>query len=325
MNKLAHIIKLGWAYKISRTDRPTYPPFQYTIEPTNVCNLSCAFCPQSDPEHHRRRAHGKLTEENFKLFLRRIKEVHPGHNKLNLTLDGEPFLNKNLINFVKAAAAAGFTTVFASNGTILDRSLIDRLGEAGPFHISIDFAAEENVFENLRGQKGHYAVVLDNLRYLIDKARQNENVNLSINDIASFSGAEPEPSLIKLKALFDKPPSRRVRFTSRQFHNFCGHLEAAESSDRYRLCPYPWTQLAVTYNGDCVACCRDTAGRTVLGNVFEKPIMEIWTGEPYRLMRRNLLERRPERNAACAECDLPYSGGEDRWKIKYMLHSLLGR
>ncbi|MBN1212712.1 MAG: hypothetical protein JXA92_09055, partial [candidate division Zixibacteria bacterium] len=97
MKKIRHIIKLGWAYKISHTDRPAYPPFQYTIEPTNVCNLSCAFCPQSDPEHRLRRTHGKLTEENFKLFLRRIKEADPGNNKLNLTLDGEPFLNKDMV------------------------------------------------------------------------------------------------------------------------------------------------------------------------------------------------------------------------------------
>jgi radical SAM protein with 4Fe4S-binding SPASM domain len=325
MNKLSHIIKLGWAYKVTRTDKPSFPPFQYTIEPTNVCNLSCAFCPQSDPEHHRHRAHGKLSEENFELFLNRIKEADPGNNKINLTLDGEPFLNKNTVRFVELAAAAGFTTVFASNGTLLDRPLIDRLSAAGPVHLSIDFAAEEKVFESLRGQEGHFTVVLDNLLYLIDKARQNENVHLSINDIASFGGAEPEVSLRKLKALFDSPPPERVRFTSRQFHNFCGHLETAETNKNYRLCPYPWTQLAVTYSGDCVACCRDTAARTVLGNVFEKSIMEIWTGEPYRRMRRNLLNRKPELNAACADCDLPYSGGERRWKFKYIFNSLLGR
>jgi len=325
MNKLTHIIKLGWAYKISRTDHPTYPPFQYTIEPTNVCNLSCAFCPQSDPEHHLRRGHGKLTEENFELFLRRIKEADPGNNKINLTLDGEPFLNKNMVRLVELAAAEKFTSVFASNGTLLNRPLIDRLSASGPFHISIDFTAEENAFESMRGQKGHYALVLENLRYLIEKARQNENVNLSINDIASFDGAEPEASLKELKSLFESPPPGRVRFTSRQFHNFCGHLKTTESNRHYRLCPYPWTQLAVTYNGDCVACCRDTAARTVLGNVFEKTVMEIWTGEAYRRMRRNLLDRKPELNAACADCDLPYSGGEIRWRIKYMLNSLLGR
>ena len=325
MNKLTHIIKLGRAYRLTKAVSLSYPPFQYTLEPTNVCNLNCAFCPQSDPDHHTRRKHGKLTEENFRLFLKRLQEAAPGNDKLNLTLDGEPFLNKLTPRFMELAAEAGYVTVLATNGTLLDRVTIDRLTPIGPFHLSIDFAADKNIFETIRAKTGQYETVLDNLRYLTDKARDCHNVNLSINDIASFAGEDPVTSLKKLRGLFpsDLPP--RVKFTTRQFHNFCGHLPARKTSDLYRLCPYPWTQLAVTYDGDCVACCRDTAGRSVLGNVFENTIMEIWNGEKYRQFRQNLLDRKPERNAACAECDLPYSGGEKRWKIGYILNSLLGR
>jgi len=131
--------------------------------------------------------------------------------------------------------------------------------------------------------------------------------------------------LSRLRALFDGDLRSHVRFTSRQFHNFCGHLPFEKDEGRYRLCPYPWTQLAITYDGNCVACCRDTAARTMLGNVFEKSIMEIWNGEPYRQLRQNLLERKPELNQACRNCNLPNSGGEKRWHIGYMLNSLLRR
>jgi len=325
MNKLLHIFKLGLAYRITKAVRLNYPPFQYTIEPTNICNLSCAFCPQSDPKHHTRRKHGKLTEENFRHFLRRLHEADPGNNKLNLTLDGEPFLNNLTPLFMELAAKAGFVTVFASNGTLLDRTLIDRLAASGPFHVSIDFAADEKIFETIRAKTGQYDIVLDNLQYLIETARKNNNINLSINDIASFAGGEPENSLKNLRGLFDSDLPKRIKFISRQFHNFCGHLPAQKTGDRYRVCPYPWTQLAVTYTGDCVACCRDTAGRTVLGNIFENSIMEIWNGERYQQFRQNLLDRKPQLNSACEHCDLPYSGGEQRWKIKYVLNSLLGR
>ena len=97
MNKLSHIIRLAWAYKIRKATKLPYPPYQYTIEPTNVCNYKCDFCPQSDPEHHNRRSTGQLTGENFKLFLEKRRAVKPGNNNINFTLDGEPFLNKNFI------------------------------------------------------------------------------------------------------------------------------------------------------------------------------------------------------------------------------------
>ncbi|MFZ5980326.1 MAG: radical SAM/SPASM domain-containing protein [Candidatus Zixiibacteriota bacterium] len=325
MNRLLHIFKLGWAYRIAKSVTLSYPPFQYTLEPTNVCNLNCSFCPQSDPEHHRRRPHGKLTEENFRLFLHRLKEADPGNDKLNLTLDGEPFLNQLTPRFMELAAEAGYVTVLATNGTLLDRATTDRLAAGGHFHLSIDFAADSKIFETIRARSGQYDIVLKNLNYLIEKAADNRNVNLSINDIASFAGERPETSLKKMRALFPVELPSRIKFTSRQFHNFCGHLPAHKTSDRYRVCPYPWTQLAVTWSGDCVACCRDTAGRTVLGNVFENPVMAIWNGESYHRFRQNLLDGKPERNAACKNCDLPYSGGEKRWKIGYVINSLLGR
>jgi radical SAM protein with 4Fe4S-binding SPASM domain len=84
-------------------------------------------------------------------------------------------------------------------------------------------------------------------------------------------------------------------------------------------------QLAVTYSGDCVACCRDTVGRSVLGNIFTASMMDVWNGKVYRQFRQNLWDKRPDLNAACAECDLPYSGGERRWKPQYIWRSLLKR
>lgn len=83
--------------------------------------------------------------------------------------------------------------------------------------------------------------------------------------------------------------------------------------------------MAVTHSGDCVACCRDTVGRTVLGNVFERSPMEIWNGEESQQLRQNLLDGRPDLNAACRDCDLPWSSEQKRWRLSYILRSLLER
>ncbi len=302
-----------------------YPPYQYTIEPTNVCNYKCDFCPQSDPEHHNRRSTGQLTGENFKLFLEKRRAVKPGNNNINFTLDGEPFLNKNFIKFIELAAKAGLFSVFASNGSLINSEKADLLAKAGPLRVSIDMASDKNIFEIIRSKKDNYEKLLENLRYLIKKAGENENVNLEINDITTFAGVDTEESIEKLKKLFPKDVPSRVKFRTRLFHNFCGHLNFIEKQKRYRLCPYPWTQMAVTYSGDCVPCCRDTSARSILGNVFEDDIMTVWNGSKYRQFRQNLLDKKPELNAACKDCDLPYSGGGSKWKPGYIYRSLLRR
>ena len=38
-----------WSVK-KRTVLP-YPPTEISIEPTNRCNFTCSFCPQSSPTH----------------------------------------------------------------------------------------------------------------------------------------------------------------------------------------------------------------------------------------------------------------------------------
>ncbi len=195
MNKLIHILKLAWAYKIKKATRLPYPPYQYSIEPTNVCNFKCDFCPQSDPEHGKCRPTGQLTIENLKLFLKKRRAVKPGNKNINFTLDGEPFLNKNFIKFIELAAQEGLFSIFASNGSLITPEKADLLAKAGPFRASIDFGSDKNIFETIRSKKDNYEKLLENLRYLVKLAQENKNVNLEINDITSFAGVNADESL----------------------------------------------------------------------------------------------------------------------------------
>jgi len=325
VRRLLHLARLFWAYRNTRSVHLNYPPYQFTIEPTNVCNLECPFCPQSDPQHAERRKTGILSEEKLEVLLTHIASLHPGNRNINFTLDGEPFINRAFVRFIEMASARGFFPIFASNGTYLDPATADRLIAAGPFRASIDFAGTREVFESIRGRAGDFEIVLRNLRYLMEKSATHAGIHLDVNDISSYTGANAESSLKQMRALFPAELSSRIRFSSRIFHNFCGHLPQPQDRSRYHLCPYPWTQMAITHSGDCVACCRDSVGRSVLGNVFERPLMEIWNGEEYRQLRQNLIDGHPERNAACRDCDLPWSGGQRRWRLSYVIRSLLER
>ncbi len=79
-----------------------------------------------------------------------------------------------------------------------------------------------------------------------------------------------------------------------------------EGGERYRVCPYPWTTMYIAWTGDVVACCRDLQRQTVLGNLYAQPLLDIWNGPRAQQLRRDLRVERPDRQAACHGCSMPW-------------------
>lgn len=327
IEKFYRLAQVGVSYKLKKL-KPFGPPYQFAIEATNRCNFKCVFCPQSSPAHKDSRAFGNLSPANFLMFIKKIKEAQSGNPNISICLDGEPLMNKSFFEFIRISNEEGHFPRFSSNGRLLTPKIIDELS-CFKFLASVDFSSEPEVFDSVRGKKGDFEIVLHNLRHLVGKAVEKPWIKVEIIDITHFSGIfDSASSLEKMRNLFpaDLPPN--IIFWSRQFHNFGGHLQKKDgesSLDNYKLCPYPWTSFNVTWDGNVVACPRDTRGKTILGNVFEQSIMDIWVGKRYMQMRKAHVEGRAKDIASCDKCDMRDSGDSERWKIKYILSSLLRR
>ena len=83
------------------------------IEITNVCNLSCSFCPLT------KRAKSFLDEEKFVHIL---NEVSPYTDYIYLHLMGEPLLNPGLEVFLEEAYKKGVKVNITTNGTLLKKN-----------------------------------------------------------------------------------------------------------------------------------------------------------------------------------------------------------
>lgn len=324
-NKVYRLVQLGTSYKLKLL-KPLGPPYQFSIEATNRCNFKCAFCPQSSPDHKDIRPVGNLTIENFRIFVKKIKEVNPSNANLSICLDGEPLMNKDFPEFIKISNEEGLFPRFSSNGRLFSKKIIKKISSYN-YLAAIDFSSEQEVFDKVRGKNGDFEIVLDNLQQLVSEATNNENHKLEIVDITHFNKEYNEiSSLKKMRGLFPSNLPKNIKLWSRQFHNFGGHLQNEnEKLNNYKLCPYPWTSFSATWDGNVVACCRDTEGKTILGNVFDQSIEDIWRGNKYIKMREALIQKRVKDVAACEKCDMPYSASNERWKIRYVLSSLLRR
>jgi radical SAM protein with 4Fe4S-binding SPASM domain len=309
--RLRHYGRVAWHYGVRPTAAPPHGPEDISIEVTNVCNFRCTFCPQSAPVHHQLVPKSYLSPDNAAVLLRKIREGGVRTNVIHWTHDGEPFVNKRFHEICAIGISYGFNDMyFATNGMLCTPARLAQLPQADcAYTFTIDFSADEATFESVRGTPGSWARVRANIaRILNDPAYAH--ITIEVRELSTF--AESDPALIarrekRLRRLF--PSSPRLLVRSKVFHNACGFLPALRRArrTRYRLCPYPWTSLSVASNGDVVSCSRDLRHQSVLGNLFTQSLDEIWNGAAMQALRRHLIDQRPDRNGACAGCDMPYS------------------
>jgi len=87
-------------------------------------------------------------------------------------------------------------------------------------------------------------------------------------------------------------------------------LMPRETNQPWSLCRRPWTLMYITANGNVLPCCvapfseRDYDG-IVLGNAFERPLMDIWNDYLYQKFRTDLLGPTPPH--ACQNCGVRWS------------------
>ncbi len=85
---------------------------------------------------------------------------------------------------------------------------------------------------------------------------------------------------------------------------------AGSDAHPWQVCQRPWTLAYVSAEGNVHPCCfvpfvehnRET---TILGNVFEQPLREIWNGTPYWAFRERFLSDQPV--DCCKDCGSKWS------------------
>lgn len=120
---------------------PLDTPFVVYIEPTNVCNFRCQFCPTGDPDLLRRvgRPIATMKLDLFKKIVDDLKAFPQKLKLLSLYKDGEPLVHKLFPDMVRYARDAGVAERIwtKTNGSLLNPELNARIADAGLDLISI--------------------------------------------------------------------------------------------------------------------------------------------------------------------------------------------
>ena len=237
------------------------------LEISNLCNLSCAFCPGTRRQKH------AMTEAEFSDLLPKLR---PYTDFLYFHLMGEPLLHPMLGRFLSLAGEAGFRVILTTNGTLLRKQQALLLGSPALHKVNISlhaFEANDLAVPFTEYLEGCFA---------FGKAAEGKVI---VSYRLWNQGGQEEKNqeiLSAMKAFFPEPwatDRKGTRIGDRIFLEYGDKfdwpdLTAPEGSHRV-FCHGLRDQIGVLCDGAVVPCCLDHEGDLALGNLHSQSMEEI--------------------------------------------------
>jgi radical SAM protein with 4Fe4S-binding SPASM domain len=289
---------------------PLKTPFVIYIDPTNLCNFKCKFCPTGDNSLLKQvgRKHSSLSFEAFKKIIDDIALFDEPLKLLSMYKDGEPLLNKDFPKMVKYAKEKKIAQRIwtKTNGSLFNPTLNKELIESGidMIHISIEATSKEGYLDIAKVDID-YDEFRQNIQNLYDNRKDCKiyikiiDCNLSEDDKKKFyKDFENMSDFISVEKLMGWSYSDIKDFTlGIQSETYDGLPFTPKE-----ICAYPFYVLAVNANGSVSTCGNDWAYKTSVGNIHEESIIDIWNGEKLYNLRKMFLTFNRKENEACANC-----------------------
>jgi len=267
------------------------PPFPEDIQIQTItgCNASCVFCPNGKTKNPT--PQGKMEDNLYRKIIdeclgKTVKRI--SHYLMN-----EPLRDRDLgwkIKYVAERKHSRPSIKLNTNASFLRGDLAEEVLRSGLDRLNISFhGITKEVYEE--GMQGlNYEEVLDNVNNFLEMKR-------------SMNAAKPKVTITMVRTKKIDSQTHRIKNYWRE-KNVGIHIQPLENraNDYFKdkgLNPEEWqpylhckrlfTQAYILYNGDIVLCCADWERTTILGNVKEKSIAEVWNGKKAISIRKKFL------------------------------------
>ncbi|MGN0144345.1 MAG: radical SAM/SPASM domain-containing protein [Clostridium sp.] len=252
------------------------------IETTNICNLSCNFCPKTS------RKYEFMNVNSFEKIIDKIKG-HTDHIYFHLM--GEPFLNKNLKSFLEISEHNHIKVNITTNGTLINNVKDVLLNSKSLRQVNISLHSFE-----ANDKEADFNLYINNIIDFIKEACDTTDIICSLrlwnldgkykgkNDmnIDIFKLLEDEFSLnVKLCEVFKEKNSFKIKdkvYISMGEKFKWPSLKDEELGER-AFCYGLRDQIGILVDGTVVPCCLDSEGSIPLGNIFDQDLESIVNSE----------------------------------------------
>lgn len=221
------------------------------VEITNVCNLSCSFCPVDDnPKRH-------MSIDEFTIVINSIKDYT---DYIYLHIKGEPLMNPNILDFLKICEKNKIFVNMTTNGTLLKKYYKD-LTYLRQVNVSLQSIIDINTLSDI-------IIACDYLSkstYISYRMWAHNNLE---SEILSYLTSH-------YNSLDNLPKNIFMSYDS-EF--VWPSLENEFISDQ-GSCKGLIEHIGILSNGDVVPCCLDSKGILKLGNIYDESLESILSSD----------------------------------------------
>ena len=261
------------------------------IEITNVCNLTCSFCPVT------KRFKQSMSIETFKLIATKMR---PYGDYLYLHIKGEPTMHKEFQEILSICESLGFKVCITTNGTLLREKseILLQSSAVHKVHISLHSFEASSIHLTLEEY-------LDYIIHFIQRAQC-----ITVLRLWNDGGANSLNTMIyeKLHQSFDflKEDKISERTYIEHGEKFDWASLDNSSSDNnpkqsHGFCYALRDQIGILVDGTVVPCCLDNDGTIALGNILKQELVDIYTS-PRAMNLYNSFSNRCFSEELCKSC-----------------------
>lgn len=296
---------------------PLKKPYTLLIEPSSTCNFRCRMCFQSAAQDDFK---DKRRNMDMSLFCKILDQAKswPGERfkVLKLCIYGEPLMNPNFPEMLSLAKAADVADRIetTSNASMLNEEICLAMIKAPLDYLRV------SIYSAIPEQ--HRAITKSN----VPMERIHDNLAL-LRRLKLEHGADRPFVAVKMLDTYDEHENQMFkdtygdvadelyidephswveingeRFIDRLYGDGIGKVK--RNLVNRKVCPMPFTTLAVRSDGAVSPCCNDWYGGTNIGNVNDSTLEQIWNGKKLYEFQVMQLEKRNHENISCRGCSV---------------------
>ena len=252
------------------------------IEITNICNLKCKFCPETN------RKKEYISIENFEEV---IKKIHKHTSLVCLHVKGEPLLHPNLEDILKILEKYNLKANITTNGTLIKEKLeILKYSKAVR---QINFSIH-SIMQNDKLDKQYLKDIFESVEELeniiisyrlwnLQTIKENDINNEIIKEIENYYNIQN----LKQGLMENEFVKVKENVFINQDTEFVWPNIDNESIIEKGRCLALKEQIAILVDGTVVPYCLDNNGDIPLGNILEESLEDILNKSQTLGMKKN--------------------------------------
>lgn len=292
---------------------PLETPFELQLAVASVCNFRCNYCPCSRPDLLKKNGvkKGVMDFELYKKVIDDLAEFPQTIKILRLVKEGEPLLNKRFVDMVSYAKEKQPEVKIdtTTNAILLTPKLSDAIISVGLDKIFISLQGiNAQAFKKIAHVDIDFDKLLENVIYFCEN-RQNCRVYIKVPDVG-LNKEEKEQFFEMFDKYADELFVEHIIPTWPDFD--ISHVKKDDGvglfgnqvEDKWiNVCPIIFYNLNVDFDGSIPPCQLDWAHKTVLGNVKNKSLFNVWNGKVFNDLRRLHLRNERHLHPLCGKCE----------------------